>query len=375
MKPRCRHVCSRIPIRLAGVGLALTLSVYGSPVPTAVAPKPLLVDLDAPPPAKMELAVRKALRAPLLTVVDKPGPSPTGDPHDYVSYARYFWPDPARPGGLPFLRHDGRVNGEQVNQGDRGRLGRFVGEVSLLSLAWSQEHRTDCARRAGDWIRAWLLTPATRMNPNLDYGQVRLGHNHNRGNPTGVLDARGLADVVDALRLLHGSPALTPAEESAVRRWFMRYDEWLDHSPQARREHEARNNHGSWYLVQAVAIARYLGRDDEARALCLEDERRIAWQIAPDGSQPLELARQDALSYSVFNLQAQLRLARLARGLGIDLWRYTAPSGASLEKALDSIRPYNEEPSRWPGRQLARLRPGYLNPLLAQAAALGAAGS
>lgn len=336
---------------------------------------PWIVDLDVPAGAAFAPAVAKALRAPIRTVVDKPSPSPTGDPHDYVSYARYFWPNPVRPGSLPFVRRDGHVNREQVDKGDRGRLGRFVEAVSVLSLAWQREHRVDCARRAGAWIRAWFLAPATRMNPNLDYAQVRIGHNRNLGNHTGVLDSRGFADVVDALRLLDDSPALSAEERAAVRKWFEHYDDWLMRSEPARLEREARNNHGSWYLVQAIAIARYLGRDREARALCLEDEARIAWQIRPDGSQPLELVRQDALGYSVFNLEAQLRVARLAQGLGIELWNYRTPSGGSLGKALDYLRPYDANPTRWPGRQLARLHPGFLDPLSAQAATLVAKGA
>ena len=336
---------------------------------------PWIVDLDVPAGAAFDHAVAKALRAPIRTVVDKPSPSPTGDPHDYVSYARYFWPNPVRPESLPFVRRDGHVNREQVDKGDRGRLGRFVETVSVLSLAWYREHRTDCARRAGEWIRAWFLAPATRMNPNMDYAQVRIGHNRNQGNHTGVLDSRGFADVVDALRLLDGSPALSAEERVAVRSWFEHYDDWLMRAKPARGEREARNNHGSWYLVQAIAIARYLGRDNEARALCREDEARIAWQIRPDGSQPLELVRQDALSYSLFNLEAQLRVARLAEGLGVDLWHYRSPSGASLRGALDALRPYNERPSRWPGRELAALHPGFLDPLLTQAKALDATGT
>ena len=41
------------------------------------------------------------------------------------------------------------------------------------------------------------------MNPNLNFAQAVLGLNQGRG--AGVLDAEGLADVVDALALLADS--------------------------------------------------------------------------------------------------------------------------------------------------------------------------
>jgi hypothetical protein len=314
----------------------------------------------------------KALAAPIVTIIDKAKPSPTGDAHDYVSYARYWWPDPAKPDGLPFIRQDGHHNREQVDAGDRHKIDLLVGHVTALALGWSRLHREDCARRAGEWLRAWFVTPATRMNPSLDYAQVRLGHNQNLGNAAGVIDTRALADLVEALPSLRDSPALTGAEEAAVRQWFAEFYHWLETGKSAVEEHAAENNHGSWFLVQAVAIAHYLGRDDAARRLCGEDQARIGVQFAPDGRQPLELEREDGLHYCVFNLEAQLRLARQARALGVDLWNYTAPNGGSLKQGLAYLRPYNEAPATWPHKEQAGLPKGFLTGLLEQASQLDA---
>ena len=76
------------------------------------------------------------MHAPLVTIVDKPKPSPTGDPHDYISYARYYWPDPAKPDGLPYLSHDGKHNHAQVAKGDRPRIDKFTEPVVRLAAAW-----------------------------------------------------------------------------------------------------------------------------------------------------------------------------------------------------------------------------------------------
>lgn len=332
--------------------------------------RPFLIDTAPRTEAQLAAELKKALATPIRTVVDKPKPSPTGDAHDYLSYARYWWPDPTKPDGLPYVQRDGHHNHEQVEAGDNSRLARFCQIVPTLALGWTTGHREDCARRAGEWIRAWLLAPETRMKPSLDYSQVRLGHSGNRGSASGVLDGRGLAFVADAVRLLQDSPALTTDEERAVKAWFEDYFRWLTTAKNAQHEHAAKNNHGTWFLVQAAGIALYLGREDDARRLCEEDKARIATQIQPDGSQPEELRRQDALGYSRFNLEAQLHVARIGKQVGVDLWNFEAPNGASLKKAVAYLAPYNSDPSKWPGSQLEKLPAGFLDTILAQAAEL-----
>lgn len=341
-----------------------------SALPAAEESRSLLLTADSVAPAIITQAADKALRAPLVTIVDKAKPSPTGDAHDYISYARYWWPDPAKPAGLPFIRQDGHHNVEQVAAGDRKKIDLLVDNVTALALGWSRLHREDCARQAGGWLRAWFVTPATRMKPALDYAQVQLGHNNNLGNASGVLDTRTFADLVEAVRLLQGSPALTAGEDAAVRQWFTEYFHWLETGASALGEHKAENNHGSWFLVQAVGIARYLGRDDVAKQLCEEDRARIGWQFAPDGRQPLELEREDGLHYSHFNLFAQLLLARQARRVGVDLWHCTAPSGGSLKRGIAYLLPYNDAPEKWPHKEREILPRGFMRELLEMAVEL-----
>lgn len=308
----------------------------------------------------------KALARPIQTVMDKSAPSPSGDNHDYVSYARYYWPDPSKPGGLPYVSRDGHHNLEQVARGDHGRLWDFCGTVETLAAAWAVDGDRAAADRAVAWLRAWFITPATRMNPNLEYAQIALGHNGNHGRSYGVLDARCFAQVIDALRLLHGSPALGADDEASIRAWFTHYLDWLTKSEPALEERHVANNHGTWYLVQALAIARWVGRDDLARELAHEDKARIAKQFQPDGSQPDEIRRVDGLGYSRFNLQAQFQVARLAAGVDVDLWHYTASNGASLRRGLEFLLPFNVAPQTWPHSQHEPLPPGFLDELIAE---------
>src|SRR5690242_13391509 len=57
--------------------------------------------------AKIGADAKKALSEGLFTVTSKTATPPSGDKHDYMSQARYFWPDPKSPNGLPYIRRDG----------------------------------------------------------------------------------------------------------------------------------------------------------------------------------------------------------------------------------------------------------------------------
>jgi len=329
---------------------------------------PFLLDIKTLDSSAVADSARKALNLPIATVVDKARPSPSGDPHDYVSYGRYWWPDPASSNGLPFIQRDGYPNREQMVLGDEERLSRMIDTVETLAKVWHLERREDCARRAGRWIRAWFVTPATRVIPSFEYAQIRLGRNGNHGSNSGLIDMHRLIRLIDALRLLHGSPAFTGDDEALVHQWFSDYLRWLTTSKNGKLEHNAPNNHGSWYLDQIIAIARYLDQEEEARQFAREDFVRITSQFASDGSQPFELVRRDSLGYCAFNLEAQFCVAKLAAPLGVDLWHYVATNGASLHRGLEFLRPYNTAPEIWPHSQLKQLKPGFLKPLLDQAA-------
>jgi hypothetical protein len=56
-----------------------------------------------------------AVQAGPFSVVHKKRLPASGDPHDYFSYGPYWWPDPAQPDGLPYIRRDGEVNPESRN--------------------------------------------------------------------------------------------------------------------------------------------------------------------------------------------------------------------------------------------------------------------
>ena len=263
-----------------------------------------------------------------------------------MSLAPYWWPDPSKPGGLPYIRKDGETNPERYKCTDDAEFNKVQGAVHALGLGYYFTGDEKYAARAVLLLRTWFLDPATRMNPNLNFAQAVLGVNTGRG--TGLIDVHGLPRMLDGMTLLAGSSNLTARDKDGLNKWLTGYLDWLQTSKNGRDETDAKNNHGSWMGAQVAAIALYLGDKKLAHSIAeTAKTNRIAFQIKPDGSEPLELARTKSFSYSVFNLDALERLAEETRLADVNLWSYRAEDGASIRAALDYLLPYGEGEKKW----------------------------
>jgi len=279
---------------------------------------------------------------------------PSGSKHDYMSIAPYFWPDPSKSNGLPYMRQDGKVNPESKNEeiSDRVRFGHTVDRIETLALAYYFTREKKYADHAAKLIKVWFLNPDTQMNPNLNFAQAIAGKNDGRGE--GVLDARRMGSVIDSANLISNTSDFTEANQKALIQWMTTYYDWLMKSPNGKAERAATNNHGTWFDVQAAHLALGLGKKEEAKKI-IESARtkRINFQIEPDGKQPQELARTASFSYSCMNLDAFFTLANLGDHAGVDLWRKNNKDSRSLRKALDFLVPYLDKPSAtWPYKQI-----------------------
>ncbi|MFA6287722.1 MAG: alginate lyase family protein [Opitutaceae bacterium] len=291
-----------------------------------------------------------ALKIARLTIVDKKAPPHGRTPNDYASQAPYWWPDPATKNGLPYVRRDGEVNPEYY-EGDRKTLEALCGHFSALVLQAYATGDAAPARRAGRLLRGWFIDAETRMNPHLRYAQGIPGICDGRG--IGIIDTATLCFLIDEIGRLEFNPDWTPAHLEQVKGWFSAYLDWLLESDHGRAESGEANNHGTWYDAQVACFAVFCGRDDVARRQIERFSKgRIGSQIAPDGSQPHELARTLSRSYCTFNLLGFAVLAQTGRHLGLELWNWRPDKGAAVAEAVRWMLPYYLGERPWTRSQI-----------------------
>ena len=325
-------------------------------------------DRQMPALEQLRRDARAALEVGPFTVVSKETAPPSGDKHDYMSIAPYWWPNPNTADGMPYVRRDGERNPDIYKVRDRLQLGEMIDAVETLALAYYFTGDEAFAKRAGVLVRTWFLDPDTRMNPHLEYGQAVPGENTGRG--AGLIESRHLTRVIDSVALLSESDAWTDDDQRELEAWFEKFLVWMQQSDIGRDEADADNNHGTYYDVQIAAYSLFTGKTDQAaEVLQAVGDKRIADQVEPDGRQPEELERTKAWSYSVGNLAGLMTLARLGEHVEVDLWHYETKDGRSIRAALDYLIPFGIEEQSWPYQQINGFDPSLIYPLLHIAAA------
>lgn len=307
-----------------------------------------------------------ALDAGVYSVMDKTAVPPSGDKHDYMSMGPYWWPDPSKEDGLPYIRIDGKKNPEsQGGKSDFLQLEKMAEAVETLVLAFHFTGMMAYAHHAACLLRTWFLHPNTSMKPHLRYAQVIPGKTGKRG--IGIIDTVRFLDVINAVELLGDSGVWLPSEQAALQKWFQAYLKWLMTSPYGKNEARQHNNHGTWYDAQIAGYALFVGDVDTAsRVLEACGHKRLMTQVSPDGRQPYELARNLAFDYSCFNLEGIMALAQLGEPLGIDLWHFQVAGRDVIRSALDYLAPFADSAQHWPHPQLAAADRTRLLPLLRQ---------
>ena len=301
-----------------------------------------------------------------FTVTDKKMLPPSGDPHDYMSVGPYWWPNPDTDDGLPYIRRDGETNPER-REYDNVAMSAMSGAVRDLGRAYFFSGEERFAEHAATLLRVWFLDEATRMNPHLKFGQAIPGRVDGRG--IGIIDTAGLSHMLISVEMLRLSEAWTEEDHQGLQAWFSEYLNWMLTHKYGRDERAARNNHGTWYDVQAASYALFSGDRDIAREI-LEavPEARIITQIEPDGRQPLELRRTKPYGYCIYNLNAFFELGRLGERLEIDLWNFEDEDGRSIRNALDWLIEHAVGDGEWEYEGLDEINPARLFPLLRTAA-------
>ena len=277
--------------------------------------------------AQLILAADKALLEGPFSVTDKSQLPPSGNKNDYASYSRYWWPDPTKADGLPYRRMEKPIPG-------------VIPPAKNMRL----DHRS---------LRFSLLFTAAKFNYGCGFLDA---HEPNLTMPTqtrdglkiSVLDGRIMIRALEASLLIEGSKALSKEEKQGLKGWAEAYFEWLTSSELALQEAASKNNHGSYYDLQALYFALYAGKKEQAVQIAQNFyTKRILKQIQKDGSMPEEMARTRPLFYSIYNLNALFLVAHLAEKVAVDIWKKNI-SSSRLRTALDYLAPYSNPDKSWP---------------------------
>ena len=281
------------------------------------------------------------------TVMSKKQVPPSGDKHDYVSRGPYWWPDPSKPDGLPYIRKDGLTNPEYYDFPDHTELHRMTGAVYKLGLAYYYTGEEKYAAHAARLVKTWFLDDETKMNPHLNYSQQIPGICEGRG--IGLIDSRPLVQMLDGVILISPSPSWTSADEAGLKDWFKQFTHWMLTSKNGMDEAKQHNNHGTYYDLQLAAYSIYTGQVAQAkRHLETVTAGRLDSQLAADGEQPFEMARTKPWGYCGMNLRGFVELAIVGEKIGVNLWVHETPKGASIRKAIEWYFPFFSGEKVWP---------------------------
>lgn len=280
---------------------------------------------------------------------------PSGDKHDYISMGPYWWPNPKTADGLPYVRRDGERNPERNKYSDAGQLSKVIDGVFTLGNAYYYTNDERYAKKAFELVDTFFVTPATRMNPNLKYGQFIPGICEGRG--IGIIETRFMGRLLEGVTLMYGAESWDKHVYEGLKRWIRDYLTWLQTHPYGIDESKAHNNHGTYYDVQCVAMNLFLGQVDEAKRLIVEStQKRLQKQVAKDGSQPYELERTNSWSYATMNLQGFILMAKMGEKIGVDLWHYTNEGQMYLKSMIDWFVPFLKKEKVWTWKQIGNAK-------------------
>jgi len=269
----------------------------------------------------------------------------TGGTHDFYSEGDYWWPDPAKPGG-PYIQKDGQTNPENFSD-HRHDMIRLSEITATLTSAWLLTGDRKYSNKALEHLNAWFIDPLTRMNPNMLFAQAIWGRFTGRG--IGLIDAYHLVEVAQSAKILIDNNVIPEDQALKIKEWFSSFLNWMMTHQYGIDEMNAKNNHGTCWVVTAASMAVLTGNED-AKQVCIRRFKTILLpsQMADDGSFPQEIKRTKPFGYSLFNIDAMCNAAQLLSTPDDNLFEFKTEKGQTLRKGMEFIYPFIVNKSIWP---------------------------
>ena len=287
-----------------------------------------------------------ALMQQPVTVTAASSSRSAGGKHDFFSEGDYWWPDPQN-SSAPYIKKDGMTNPANF-VAHRLAMIRFSQIIGSLASAYKLTGDKKYADHALIHLNAWFINLETLMNPNLLYAQAIQGRFTGRG--IGIIDAVHLIEVAQGTLVMQA--ALNPSDLNEIKSWFSKYLNWLTTHQYGIDEMNAKNNHGTCWVMQVASFAKLTG-NKRLLDFCRERYKTVLLpnQMATNGSFPLELDRTKPYGYSIFNLDAMVMICQILSDEKKILWEYKTSDGRSIKKGIKFLYPYVENKGKWPFKQ------------------------
>jgi len=303
------------------------------------------LDVAAFDRARILKAANQYLTEAPITITALHSPRSAGGLHDFFSEGDYWWPDPQNPGG-PYIQRDGMSNPDNFVE-HRRALMRLSVQVPALAAAYLITKDKRYAKHAALHLRAWFIGEATRMNPNLQFAQAI--HGVSTGRSIGIIDTIHLVEVARAIEVLERSKALSTKELNGIKQWFADYLQWMTTSKNGMQERDAKNNHGTCWLMQVAAFAHLVG-DQKLLDYCRGRFKTVIVpnQVAANGSFPEELRRTKPYGYSLFNLEALATVCQILSTPKDNLFSFQTADGRGFRRAMEYMAQFIGDKKSWP---------------------------
>ena len=279
------------------------------------------------------------------TITSESSGRSTGSKNDFYSEGDYWWPNPNQPDG-PYIQRDGLTNPQNFIA-HRLAMIRFSQIIGALASAYQLTSDEKYVKLAVKHIDAWFLNSTTLMNPNLQYAQAIKGVATGRG--IGIIDTIQLMEVVQGLMAMEKSKSLPKRTMDGTKKWFSSYLNWLTSHKYGIDEMNAKNNHGTCWVMQVACFAKFT-KNEELLDFCKKRYKEVLLpqQMEKDGSFPLELKRTKPYAYSIFNLDAFATICQILSTPKDNLWNYQTAEGLGIKKGVNFLYPYLADKKKWP---------------------------
>ena len=268
-----------------------------------------------------------------------------GGKHDFFSEGDYWWPDTLHPNG-PYIQRDGLTNPQNFTA-HRLAMIRFSKAVGNLTSAYILTKNTKYSNAAMGHLKAWFIDTATLMNPSLLYGQAITRKVSGRG--IGIIDMIQMIEVAQSVVVLEKAGLINNKDIIEIKNWFTQYLKWVTTHPYGIEEREAKNNHGTCWVMQVAVFAKLVG-DTSLLSYCNNRFKTVLLpsQMAPNGSFPLEIKRTKPYGYSLFNLDAMVTLASVLSTQKENLFDFIGTGNVSIRKGIEFMFPFIVNKASWP---------------------------